>query len=54
MIEEAKITRLLVRVPPDAREWLKAKATRNVSSMAAEIIRSVRDRMEREQREKAV
>jgi hypothetical protein len=45
-------TRLLIRVPKDAREWLKAKAAHNVSSMAAEVIRSIRDRMDAEQREK--
>jgi hypothetical protein len=45
-------TRLLIRVPQDAREWLKAKAAHNVSSMAAEAVRSIRERMEAE-REKA-
>ena len=41
-------TGLMVRVPPDCREWLKEQAKRNVSSQNAEIVRAVRERMQRE------
>jgi hypothetical protein len=40
----------MLRIPHDVREWLKATARYNTSSMQAEIIRSIRDRMESERR----
>lgn len=40
-----------VRVPLDVKTWLAAQAKRNISSQTAEIIRTLRDRMQREQRE---
>jgi hypothetical protein len=41
--------KLLIRVPPDMREWLEAQAKRNASNMLAEVVRSVRARMDAEQ-----
>jgi len=44
---------LNMKVPRDVREQLLQWAADNVSSMNAELIRSVRDRMARQQRERA-
>lgn len=41
-----------LRVPVDVKTWLAAQAKRNISSQTAEIIRTLRDRMDAE-REKA-
>lgn len=41
---------VLVRLPYDAKIWLKSQALANSSNMTAEIVRSVRDRMERDAR----
>jgi hypothetical protein len=45
--------RILVNTPHDCREWLEATARRNSASISAEIVRSIRDRMEREAAAKA-
>ena len=42
-----------VKIPEDARQYLEAQAAHNVSSMTAEIVKSIRERMAREQRQKA-
>jgi hypothetical protein len=39
---------LTVRLPPDVHAWLEAKAERNASSINPEIVRLVREAMERE------
>jgi hypothetical protein len=39
---------LQVRLPADVKVWLEEQAERNLSSQNSEIIRSVRERMERE------
>lgn len=36
-----------IRIPVAMREWLEEEAARNLRSMNAEIVMSVRDRMER-------
>jgi hypothetical protein len=41
---------MLIRVPVDVKAWLEAEARRNLSSQSSEIIRSIRARMESEQR----
>ncbi|MES2844860.1 MAG: Arc family DNA-binding protein [Pseudomonadota bacterium] len=38
---------LPVRLPADVKTWLEDQATRNGSSQNSEIIRSVRERMDR-------
>ena len=40
--------RLIVRLPNDVKAWLAAQAQRNASSQGSEIVRAVRERMERE------
>jgi Arc-like DNA binding domain len=39
---------LLVRVPVEIRTWLRAQSRRNASSQNSEIVRAVRERMDRE------
>jgi hypothetical protein len=43
-----------VRVPLDVKTWLAVQAKRNISSQTAEIIRTLRDRMNQERQEKAM
>lgn len=38
---------LQLRLPPDLKEWIAAQAAANVSSQNSEIIRAVRERMDR-------
>jgi predicted transcriptional regulator len=47
------VSLMTVKVPSDVRRKLEEWAKFNVSSMNAELIRAVRERAEREQREKA-
>jgi hypothetical protein len=37
-----------IRLPRDAKDWIKAEAVRNGSSQNSEIIRAIRERMARE------
>jgi hypothetical protein len=47
--------KILLRVPNEIKVWLKQESGRNWTSMNAEIIRSIRSRMESQQRpERAV
>lgn len=52
---EAKLKRettgLMVRLPADIKSFLAAQSERNSSSQNSEIIRAVRERMERVKRE---
>jgi len=41
--------RLQLRLPPDLKEWIAAQAVANVSSLNSEIIRAIRERMERKE-----
>jgi Arc-like DNA binding domain len=43
-----ELLRMQVRFPPDVHQWLRAQAERNMSSINAEIIRCVRDAMDRQ------
>jgi hypothetical protein len=47
------VTMMSVKTPLDVRKQLEQWAAFNVSSMTAEMIRSVRFRVEREQQDKA-
>ncbi|WP_428927867.1 Arc family DNA-binding protein [Marinibacterium sp. SX1] len=43
---------LQLRLPPDLKDWIAAQAEKNGCSQNSEIIRAVRDRMDRlEQRQ---
>jgi predicted HicB family RNase H-like nuclease len=41
--------KFLVRLPPDAKAFIADQADRNGSSQNSEIIRCIRDRMDRQQ-----
>jgi hypothetical protein len=42
---------LRVRIPPEMKDWLEREAAKNLRSMTAEVVLSVRERMERERRQ---
>jgi hypothetical protein len=42
---------MTVRAPLDVVSWINAQAERNASSQSSEIVRLIRDRIEREQAE---
>jgi predicted HicB family RNase H-like nuclease len=46
--EGCELLRMQVRFPPDVHQWPRAQAERNMSSINAEIIRCVRDAMDRQ------
>jgi hypothetical protein len=39
--------KLWVRLPPDVKGWLESEAVRNVGSQNGEIVRALRERMDR-------
>jgi len=47
MNERDERSRLMVRLPADLKAWLAAEAVRNGASQNSEIVRAVRERMER-------
>ena len=42
------LPKLIVRLPEDAKRWLHDEARRNGSSQNSEVVRAVRERMERQ------
>lgn len=36
-----------LRLPPDLKAWIEAEAAKNGASQNSEVIRAIRDRMER-------
>jgi hypothetical protein len=42
--------KVLARLPEEQKAWIKEQADRNMTSQNAEIVRSIRFRMESEQR----
>ena len=48
MKAEANTKRVLVSMPFDVRQWLEGRARYHGGTMTAEVVRSVRERMERE------
>lgn len=42
------LPKLWVRLPADVKEWLEKQSLRNASSQNSEIVRCIRDRMERD------
>lgn len=53
MIHKSDAQRVLVRLPQDVKAFLDREAERNFASRNSEIVRSIRVRMETEQRERA-
>ena len=48
MIKKQGSANVLVRLPPALKAWVVEEAARNCASHNSEIVRSVRERMERE------
>jgi hypothetical protein len=48
MIKKGQSANVLVRLPPALKAWIVEEATRNCASHNSEIVRCVRERMERE------
>lgn len=44
-----KMKQLPIRFPADVKAWLAEQAEKNASSQNSEVIRAIRERMEREQ-----
>lgn len=42
-----------LRLPPDLKEWVEKQARINGSSQNSEVVRSIRERMERVERREA-
>ena len=38
-----------LRLPPDLKAWIAAQAEQNASSQNSEIVRAIRERMERQE-----
>ena len=49
MIKKQESANVLVRLPPALKAWLVEEAVKNCASHNSEIVRCVRERMEREQ-----
>ena len=47
-MDNIEFTKTLVKLPCDVRRWLEAKSAYNQTPMTAEILRALRERMERE------
>ncbi|MDI4665560.1 hypothetical protein K9U40_14685 [Xanthobacter autotrophicus] len=47
MTSQEHWSRLPLRLPPDLKAWLAAEAARNGASQNSEIVRAIRERMER-------
>jgi hypothetical protein len=43
----------LVRLPRDVKDWIEKEAAKTLASQNSEIVRSIRYRMDREQRDRA-
>ena len=41
-------TQLKIRLPADVKEWIERQTAKNASTQNSEIVRSIRERMDRE------
>jgi hypothetical protein len=46
--EEIETTRLLLRLPREVKVWLEGQAARTLASQNSEVLRCIRERMDRE------
>ncbi|WP_213255819.1 Arc family DNA-binding protein [Bradyrhizobium sp. sBnM-33] len=53
MDSKIEFERQLVRLPRDAKDFIKREAERNCGSQNSEIVRSIRARMDGEKRDRA-
>jgi predicted HicB family RNase H-like nuclease len=49
-----EFTKLHVRLPPDVHAWLTEQSKRNMSSINSEIVRAIRNEMDRQARAPAL
>jgi hypothetical protein len=55
MIRKGQSANVLVRLPHELKDWLVKEAARNCASHNSEIVRAIREKMERERaKERAV
>jgi hypothetical protein len=45
-MQSRTMSKLMVRLPTDVKDWLEAQAARNASSQTSEVVRAIRERME--------
>jgi hypothetical protein len=48
IMAKGDLQRAAVRLPPDIKQWLEVQTIRNASSQNSEIVRSIRERMDRD------
>jgi hypothetical protein len=53
MIRKGQSANVLVRLPYEVKEWLVAEAAKNCASHNSEVVRALREKMERERLAKA-
>jgi Arc-like DNA binding domain len=53
MIKKHQSANVLVRLPRELKDWLVEEAARNCASHNSEIVRAIREKMERERLAKA-
>jgi hypothetical protein len=51
-VTSQNLPKIIVRLPKDVKNWLLEQAAENASSQTSEIVRAVRERMERQQKTK--
>lgn len=49
MTDRSSVKPLQLRLPTDLKAWIAAQADKNASSQNSEIVRAVRERMERQE-----
>ena len=47
MYPSDEIPRLMIRLPRDVKAWLGAQAVHNASSQSSEVVRALREKMDR-------
>jgi hypothetical protein len=49
-MNNAQAPKTTLRIPTDVTAWLKLRAEHNISSVTAEVVRVIRDRMHQDRR----
>ena len=47
MMKSRKLPQIVVRLPRDVKDWIYTQAVKNSSSQNSEIVRAIRERMDR-------
>lgn len=48
MVRKKETTAVLLRIPKDVKVWLEKEAARTLASRNSEVLRCIRERMDRE------